>query len=770
MSLPDGPTAMTSVEFLRYVWPADGGYVLATPFTIPNTTIQTYAHKTFTSIVEAAQYADSQKLRADLYFAVHTLKEPKVWNPTKTDRRTGLAGAFEVRTQTNMAAAKCLFLDLDVGSSTDRTVKYGSQAEALADLIRFCRETQLPKPLVVSSGGGLHVYWVFDRAIPSSEWRALAANLRHLARHHELRADPARTTDTASVLRVAGTFNHKHGARRAVVALHRGTMSSLDTLTGLLRDAVTRAGLTVTTPSAYTPTPETSLLGSNLAQETYEGPPVTLRALVTACGQMQRIVALKGNVSEPEWYHAINLVRFVERGDVLVHRVSEGHPQYDRDATNLKVLQLQDKGIKPTTCAKLAEVAGDAGCVGCAFAGKVKSPIVAARYKDPAASVVVPPAHGTTVVPLVIPPPPAPYTRMKGGGIAMTGKTKEGDEVHTVIYPHDLYPVRRLVNAASAVEQQVWCVVLPREGPKEFLVDADALYDRRKFVTTISNHGVYPIATFVPLVQDYMIAYISEIQRLMDADAQCNHLGWSENHSQFILPDKVLYADGQVKSAQLSIGASRASLQVHKRGDMTQQVALLDFYNHATYLPNQFFILASLAAPIFYMTGHHGVILNASGEAGASKSTSLYAAASLWGQPELYPINGTNNGATTRGRNERVTTMANLPICVDEITHLPVKDAIDLVMSITQPGHRIRLTSEGIERNASGSYKATMMLATANNSLHGALSMDNAAGTAGSMRVGSAIGSIPGSAKSSGDFKLTSAMSLYQTSLAGPEE
>jgi hypothetical protein len=144
----------------------------------------------------------------------------------------------------------------------------------------------------------------------------------------------------------------------------------------------------------------------------------------------------------------------------------------------------------------------------------------------------------------------------------------------------------------------------------------------------------------------------------------------------------------------------------------------MSFYSNSNYIPHQFFILAGLAAPLFYMTGHHGVIVNASGDAGASKSTSLYTAASFWGQPELYPINGTNNGATVRGRNERVSVFANLPVCVDEITHMPIKDAVDLAMSITQPGHRIRLETTGVERANLGGYKATIMLATANNSLH----------------------------------------------------
>jgi hypothetical protein len=53
---------------------------------------------------------------------------------------------------------------------------------------------------------------------------------------------------------------------------------------------------------------------------------------------------------------------------------------------------------------------------------------------------------------------------------------------------------------------------------------------------------------------------------------------------------------------------------------------------------------------------------------------------------------------------------------------------VDLAMSITQPGHRIRLETTGVERANLGGYKATIMLATANTSLHGILSTDNTAG------------------------------------------
>lgn len=718
---------MTPKEFLKAVWPRDGFYCLATPYKIPNTTRTAYVHKTFDNLAAAAQYADDHKDRYDIFFAVHTLKQEKVWNPEKENYKTGTPGAYEVRKQDNMLGSCAFFFDLDVDAAS--ADKYHTQAEALADLKKFCAEARLPRPMVTSSGGGLHVYWLVEDMIPAQEWKNQAIKLRQIARHHGLKFDPMRTTDVSSVLRVAGTFNLKKGGKRPVQVLIPTKPQANARFIQLLDEAATRAGVVVNTaPNFFAD------VASNLSDE-FTGPPVSMKSVLLACAQMRDLAKRGGNVSEPRWYHSINLARFTENGDRNVHRLSEKHPDYDYAATEAKIHQLRAKNIKPTSCAKLAEVNGEELCEGCVFAGKVKSPIVAARFKDPAPAPKVELQVGVQSISVEIPSPPEPYIRMKDGSVGMSIMNKDGDQTNVVIFPHDLYPLRRLVNGASESEQQVWHVELPRGGAKDFVLDADALYDKRKFVAAIANHGIYPKAANVGNLQDYMIAYISELQRLADAEAQCNHLGWSDDKNKFILPDKILCADGSVKPASLSVGAQRASVNVTKKGSAQRQVELLRFYASPAYHPNQFYILAGLGAPIFLYTGHHGVIVNATGEAGASKSTSLYTAASFWGQPELYPINGTNNGATVRGRNERITTLANLPICVDEITNIPVKDAIDLAMSITQPGHRIRLNTDGVERSATGSYKATIMLTTANNSLHGLLSTDNAAGTAGSMRV-----------------------------------
>lgn len=719
---------MTPKEFLRAIWPRDGIFCLATPFVIPGTKTTAFSHKVFTDVDAAAEYAERNKLKYDLFFAVHTLKQEKVWNPEKVNRKTGELGAWETRRQHNMKDSRAFFFDLDVEAGSEK--KYHSQEEAATGLKQFCKAAGLPKPLVTSSGGGLHVYWLLEDAVESQEWKNYAIKLREIARHYGLKFDPMRTTDVSSVLRVVGTYNLKRkNEPRPVRNLTPIAVYENEQFLKLLDDQVIKTGVKVqAAPNFFAD------LDTNLTSE-FNGPPVSMGALIKVCKQVQYLATMKGDVDEPSWYHSINLVRFTKDGDKNVHRISEKHPDYDYDLTEQKIAQLREKNIKPTSCAKLADVCGEFRCEGCQWAGKVKSPIVAARLKDTAKAPVVQLQIGSTVITTNIPDPPKPFSRLKDGKVAIDIKNKDGDTTTIVIYDHDLYPLRRLVNDTAETEQQVW-VHVPSRGPqREFKLDADALYDKRKYVQAIANQGIYPKTANLQHLQDYMIAYISELQRLADADAQCNHLGWTEDKTQFILPDKILQQDGTARPASLSLGAQRASANVLKKGTLTKQVELMNFYNHPEYVANQFVILQALGAPFMYATGHHGVIINATGEPGASKSTTLYTAASLWGQPELYPINGTNSGATVRGRNERITTLANLPICVDEITNIPQKDAVDLAMSITQPGHRIRLSTDGVERSANGGYKATIMLTTANNSLHALLSTDNAAGTAGSMRV-----------------------------------
>lgn len=769
---------MTPGKFLRLVWPSEGFYCIAHPFKPEGSDVTLYYHKVFPTISEAVTHCHEMQHRADTYFAVLSLRQERVWDPNKKDYKTGQLGAWATRTQQNMLAARALFFDLDVSSDPeDAAKKYPTQRDALQGLLSFLQTTGLPMPSLLSSGGGVHVYWHFDTDIPAEEWRKTAWHMRCLAEHLKLKVDPQRTTDTSSVLRVPETFNWKDRSNpRQVRVLQEGVVTPLPQLLRMISDAMVREGVPITdpTPPSRGPSAPPIAGAEGLQQQSFNdfGPPPTVGELGSVCAQVRELIASQvdpkhpfyGKLDQPAWYKGmIATLRHAEGGEELCRKLTALFP---RNQSNIDAKLQQALQFPPTKCATLQDVMPwkDAPCQTCKFRNdpSVPNPFAACRKgvaaPPPTVASPAPSASGSsdapspttiTLTPLqaglvpsptlqsvLIPNPPKPWERLKSGGVAITRTDKDGNESVSVIYNNDLYPVKRLVNSDEGVEQQVWRVTLPRVGAKDFTIDADALYDSRKFAVAMANNGVYPDKANLSALQDYMVAYIKQLQRDLDADSQASHLGWADEHRQFILPDKTLHVDGSVRTSSLTKAAERAAQHITKRGTLQRQIELLRFYAHPEYRPNQFAILASLGSVIFYATGHHGVVINMSGEAGASKSTTLYTAASLWGHPKLWPINGTQRGATANARSQRIMTNANLPTCVDEITHMKPYEAVDLVMNITQPGHRLRLSTDGAERKTADGYKSAIMIATANSSLHALLSIDNAAaGNAGAMRV-----------------------------------
>lgn len=759
-------------QFLRLVWPAEGHYCIAHPFKPEGSTNTVYAHKVFATISEAVTHCLEQEHVQDVFFSVLPLREARLWDATKKDYKTGQPGAWTVRTQENMLSSKCSFFDLDVGSEAG---KYPTQADALQGLIDFCTKAGLPLPTLVSSGRGVHVYWHYDAAVPAAEWRTIAWHMRQLAEALGLKVDPTRTIDTTSVLRVPNTFNWKDRQNpRRVQVMQVGAITPVPVFHQMVKDALVRAGVVPTdAPARRAPTAAAAnpLGESNVDNIRDFGPPPTVAELGAVCGQVRQIIRSQVDKTDPfygpldntAWYRGmLATLKHAEGGEDLCRQLTDLHP---RSVSDIEAKLHQLEAFPPAKCETLQQNMPwrDTPCQGCQFRDKVANPFMACRKgtvapppsltetspapsgagSSPGPSSAPPPSlqMATLVAPsapllaATIPNPPLPWKRLKTGQLAIERTDKDGNVETREFFDYDLYPLRRLSNKADEHEQQVWRVALPRTGYREFVLDADALYDSRKFTTAIANNGLYPNKADISLLQDYMVAYISQLQKTSDAEDQVTHLGWTDEYKRFVLPDKTLLADGSVKNSSLSKQAASSTSAIAKKGTLAKQVELLRFYRDPAYAPNQVVVLGGLGSIIFHMTGHHGVVVNCSGDAGASKSTTLYTAASLWGDSKMWPINGTNRGATANGRMHRVKVNANLPTCVDEITHIPPREAIDLVMSITQPGDRVRLDQTGAERSSGSEYKSAIMIATANSSLHSLLSTDNAAGTAGSMRV-----------------------------------
>lgn len=209
--------AKNEVEFLRRVlpWPRDGepGFInlhwrIPAPgdpskliwIGKPTTTIEEF--------LSLLAWVLSRPTTKDVYFCLSRQAQ------AKKNSRGNLAAA---RHQKDALALKAIWLDIDVKPPP---AGYATLEEALHALAAFVKAAGLPPPsALVSSGGGLHVYWISDKPLTPDEWRPYAEGLKAAAINFGLRCDTQCTVNAAQLLRVPGTFNHKTTPLRPVKLL-----------------------------------------------------------------------------------------------------------------------------------------------------------------------------------------------------------------------------------------------------------------------------------------------------------------------------------------------------------------------------------------------------------------------------------------------------------------------------------------------------------------------------------------------------------------------
>lgn len=718
---------MTPLEFLSLVWPSgpDNIYCLAHP-----SKGKGYVHKIFTDITQAADYIERVKDRENIFYTTHTLLEPQVWN-AKHHKKPGTSEwveAWSVRLQRNMKSCREFFFDLDVEAGVKE--KYQDQMEALTHLKEFVTKFKLPRPMVVNSGGGLHIHWLVDKFLPSNTvWHTNAARLKQLGVKFGLKLDPMRTTDTSSVLRVPGTFNMKKDLKRPV---QDWTKPDIVAVEDWEQRVLAGLGSVGTTPVAGKTEPDE--LGSNVGPKTYTNlVPPSAESVYEACPQMARLRDLNGCMGHNSWWAGMGVLRFTIEGLKACHEFSKGYPGYSFDEVEQKAGEWK---YGPTSCAKLASVVEPQHqhiCQGCPHVGKHQGPLSFGKFLEKAPSPVVQDVVDGVEVDRVVPDPPLPYKRTKDLSIVILSEAPDGKQSEIPLHPYDLYPIDRQSNEKGETETQVWRAHLPHGIVRDFTIEASAFVDPRALQARLANVGIYT-SQFSNLSK-YMSAYIQELQRRQRASSEHNHLGWINDRTEFVLPSGLIKEDGSTVPVSLGGNAAKANSFMDKKGTMKRQIELLNFYADKRYVAQQFMICCSLASPIFFATGQAGVIVNLTGKPGSSKSTTLYTAASLWGHPTRYVLSGLNDGATPLFRTNRMHMLANLPFCIDEITRLTADVAKDAAFGSTQEMPRKGMNTKGQERKVEENAKSNIVLSTGNVSMHHLTSIDNNAGTAASVRV-----------------------------------
>ena len=689
-----------TLEFLRQVLPSRGRYCHA----VKIHGYKGFRHKFISTREELAvlQQRDGAKPGRDVYFALGGLGDQ--------DNRTGA----------NVLFLRSLWLDIDCGPGKD----YASQDDGLAALDDFL-DTGFPDyTLLVSSGYGVHAYWVLEDDALIGDWLPTAQAFKQAWQAHGLKADPSRTADAASVLRAPGTWNRKHEPARAVEVME--DTGARYTLAALRESAATfcTQPLAPVIPASATPADPTAnddLMAGLPGRQSW------LSAIVKRCGQVRAVAQNQGRTcAEPMWYATVQLCRHMVNPGEAAHYMSAGHPEYTPAAVDQKLAQLEAKDIGPTTCQKFASL-NPAGCENCKW--KVTSPIqLGEKDPEPVRAVaqvqaveVQEDGQVAAVTKNVEPPvePPEGYMYTADGTMAQTLDAK-GLPTWKRIFPGLIWPTRVFRGPGRPLEMEVFS---QRQGTGETRMFnmAAAKVGEPRDVRNELLANIMIEAGNAPLLQRLLNGMAMGIQNRSMTDLSVRQMGWQlgdpRTKQQFIfgrnritptgiergivvddslghVADRLCMPDGSLD------GALAGARLLDKRGaQMHQAVYLTGLIGcFAPFTGEQNFAVLSLVSRI----------------GGEGKTTMCDAAMSHWFSP---PLVRNSPRDTANALYNTMSIRGTLPVFIDEVTNAKPDQAVDLVYTASQGREKARMDQMGTRtRDPLPPWKAPLLV-TANTSI-----------------------------------------------------
>jgi hypothetical protein len=669
---------MDTLTFLQRVLPSTGIYATAV---LGQSGMQ---HRFFSKVEDLARAIVTLDGRGNnTYYAISAFCEP---------------GS---RTQENTRCTKVLPLDVDCGP----TKPFPTWKEGLLALGKFVSDAKLPKPLVIHSGNGLHVYWVLTEELEPARWQPLANALKAKVVQHQFAVkDLGLTANSALVLRPTGTRNPKNN--NEVRLLVDAPLVDVSTMAQVL-------DLGAAPPPAVAPRPPSQLSKLTQALQVQSDiPPAVPIVVLSKCQQVQWAVRNPSEVPEPLWYDLIGVAAFCEDPEATALKWSEGHPSFDPNETVRKLHHWQKAATGPTTCAKF-DTDRPGGCKGCKYKDKIGSPArLGVQYQE-----VAPPANAPQQVVVEI-PMPKPFKRT-ADGIKLTV-----DDTDVDVCRFDVFPVSYGRDEGLGYETVRYMWNRPHAGWKELSLRQAYLTTSRlkEFTTEIADQGiVLPGVKPTEYFQIMLRSYMDELRQRRAMTNLYTTMGWKENFTQFVIGNLLLrrQPDGSVSEENIQISSTSTRLghdlydaagNLDAWVDFTRLIEKTNLHAHA------FALGVGFSAPLYAFTGLKGLTVSLYGPTGGGKTLAQFWIQSMWGSPEKLHFAAKFTQATFFSR---LGMYSNMPMTIDEATMIEDKDMGDFAYWVSQGRDKARLNRNAEERDAK--TWATPVIVSTNKSLQSKL-------------------------------------------------
>lgn len=647
---------MNTLSFLQRVLPSAGFYV--TTVINPDGRRQGF----FATVDELAKAVTGLDQRGNnTYFAISAFVE-------KGSRK-----------QENVRATKVIALDVDCGDDKP----FPTWKEGLVALGKFVQQLRLPKPLIIHSGNGLHVYWVLTEELEPVRWKPLAEAMKAAAKDKGFEIDPAVPADSARVLRPVGTKNPKGG--NVVKMLLDGPDVAPEQLAACL------SAYMVAQPVGQSRSTSTSALSQALAV-TSDLPPANAAVVAAKCQQIGWAIKNQGDVDEPFWYALMGIAAYCQDEVATAIAWSDQHPQSNQNETVRKVQHWKSATTGPTTCKKFEELR-PAGCKGCKFKDKVGTPSrLGIQYLEVAAPTTAP-DNAIHEIPV-----PRPFKRTTDG-MKMTI-----DETDIDVCKFDIYPVSYGRDESLGYETVRFHWNRPHIGWQELTMRQALLTEgHRDFPTVLADQGiVLNNRNQTGYFQIMLRSYMDELRQKRAMTNLYATMGWKENFSQFVIGDTILRrnADGSVSEESIALASGSARLG-HElwdtAGSLDAWINFTSLVAKADLRAHMFALAVGLSGPLYAFTGLKGLTVSLYGPTGGGKSLAQMWIQSIFGNPEKLHFAAKFTQNSLFGR---MGLYSHMPMTIDEVTTMDNKEVGDFAYWVSQGRDKARMNRNAEERDA----------------------------------------------------------------------
>ena len=623
---------------------------------------------------------------------------------------------------------RSFFVDLDVGEGKG----YDTKEEASKAVDSFVLSEDLPPPIKIDSGGGIHAYWLFDKDIPADEWKPYAEKFKDLCIKRGLKIDPVVTADLARILRCPETFNLKTDPPSPTKIID----DALPVYSfGEFKDYL--GAITDIQPFPKVSSSQMKLMKLDNFQSNFA------KIKQKGCAQINYVLENAKSLPEPLWYSALSIAQHCEDRDSAIHEISKGYPSYNAEETEKKALQTEGM---PHSCDTFNST-NPGVCNGCSHRGKITNPLSLGKVLQVAKPEIdnslkhngiavgddIPPATidaiaskkatGTGLT--TLPDELYPFVYGKQGGIYYMPMVKYDDDGQPIqqepelVTIYDVFPTKRIYSPHDG-DCLLMKVILPHDPEREFLMPMKCVYAIEKLKETLAGQGVLfnPDIKGARNLMNYLIKWGHYLASTKGAETMRMQMGWTEDRKSFVVGEHELTRKGKQESSPSSPLCKGIAKYLNVSGDYLEWKRAANRLNQHTLELHAFTLLTGFGSALMNYTSTSGVTLCLTGESGAAKTGALYGSLSVWGNPkDLSVLEATGNGMTGR-----YLGLHNIPFGLDEVGNILPKDLSQLIHKVSQGKSKIRMqASVNAERDHEMSA-SLIAIFTSNHSLYDKLS------------------------------------------------